>query len=60
VKLTIIGSTGGIGRALVEQAVTAGHDVTAVARNPSEKMGDGVRTVRVDLEDASGDAHASL
>jgi putative NADH-flavin reductase len=33
-KLTIFAATGGIGRHLVEQALAAGHDVTAVARNP--------------------------
>lgn len=34
-KLTIFGATGGTGRELVEQACTAGHDVTAVVRSPS-------------------------
>ena len=34
VKLTIFAATGGIGRQLLEQAIAAGHDVTAVARNP--------------------------
>jgi uncharacterized protein YbjT (DUF2867 family) len=34
VKLTIFAATGGIGRQLLEQAVAAGHDVTAVVRNP--------------------------
>jgi uncharacterized protein YbjT (DUF2867 family) len=33
-RLTIFAATGGIGRQLVDQAVAAGHDVTAVARNP--------------------------
>ena len=33
-KLTIFAATGGIGRQLLEQAVAAGHDVTAVVRNP--------------------------
>src|SRR3954451_6194820 len=33
-KLTIFAATGGIGRQLLEQALAAGHDVTAVARNP--------------------------
>lgn len=35
-KLTIIGATGGIGRLLLHQAVAAGHDVTAVVRNPGK------------------------
>ena len=31
-KLTIFAATGGIGRQLLEQAIAAGHDVTAVVR----------------------------
>lgn len=34
-KLTIIAATGGVGRHLLTQALNAGHDVTAVARNPA-------------------------
>lgn len=37
-KLVVFGATGGSGRQLVEQAVLAGHDVTAFARTP-EKLG---------------------
>ncbi len=33
-KITIFAATGGIGRQVLEQAVAAGHDVTAVVRNP--------------------------
>jgi putative NADH-flavin reductase len=33
-KLTVFAATGGIGRHTLEQAVAAGHDVTAVVRNP--------------------------
>lgn len=33
-KLTIFAATGGIGRQLLQQVVAAGHDVTAVVRNP--------------------------
>jgi uncharacterized protein YbjT (DUF2867 family) len=47
-KLTIFAATGGIGRQLLEQALAAGHDVTAVARNP-EPMPRQVRTVTADL-----------
>jgi uncharacterized protein YbjT (DUF2867 family) len=36
VKLTIVAATGGIGRQLLEQAIAAGHDVTAVARKPQD------------------------
>jgi len=34
-KLTILAATGGVGRHLLTQALDAGHDVTAVARNPA-------------------------
>jgi uncharacterized protein YbjT (DUF2867 family) len=47
-KLTIVAATGGIGRQLVEQAVAAGHDVTAVVRNP-DKLSRQVRSVTTDL-----------
>ena len=38
-KLTIFAATGGIGRHILDQAVGAGHDVTAVARNPDSLAG---------------------
>lgn len=50
-KLTIFGATGGIGRHLVDQAIAAGHDVTAVARNP-DSLPAQVRPVRADLATA--------
>jgi putative NADH-flavin reductase len=34
-KVVIFGATGGVGRQLVEQALTAGHTVTALVRNPA-------------------------
>jgi putative NADH-flavin reductase len=34
-KITVFGATGGIGGHLVRQALDAGHDVTAVVRDPS-------------------------
>ena len=34
-KLLILGGTGGTGRQLVEQALAAGHDVTALVRDPT-------------------------
>jgi putative NADH-flavin reductase len=47
-KLTIFAATGGIGRLAMEQAIAAGHDVTAVVRNP-KKLSAAVRTVTADL-----------
>jgi putative NADH-flavin reductase len=47
-KLTIIAATGGVGQQLLEQAVAAGHDVTAVVRNPG-KLSRPVRAVTTDL-----------
>ena len=50
-RITIFAATGGIGRHLLEQAVAAGHDVTAVARNPKNlpRQGGRVRVVTADL-----------
>jgi len=46
-KLTIFAATGGIGRQLLGQATAAGHDVTAVARNPQSLTA--ARAVAADL-----------
>jgi putative NADH-flavin reductase len=50
-KLTIVAATGGIGREMLEQAVAAGDDVTAVVRNP-KKVSARVRVVATDLAHA--------
>ena len=47
-RLTIFAATGGIGRQVLEQAVGAGHEVTAVVRNPA-KLHRAVRAVTSDL-----------
>ncbi|MCU7730465.1 NAD(P)H-binding protein [Actinoplanes sp. KI2] len=47
-RLAIVAATGGIGRHLLQQAIEAGHDVTALVRSP-EKITDPVRTVGADL-----------
>jgi putative NADH-flavin reductase len=47
-KLTIFAATGRIGAHVVEQALAAGHDVTAAVRNPGNVAAD-VRTVAADL-----------
>lgn len=45
VKLTVFGATGQIGREIVRQALAAGHEVTAVVRDPARLpvTGDGLR-----------------
>jgi putative NADH-flavin reductase len=66
-KLTIFAATGGIGGHLVDQALAAGHDVTAVVRTPSKLTRD-VPAIRADLsapdpaalESAIEGAHAVL
>jgi putative NADH-flavin reductase len=52
-KLTVVAATGGIGRQVLTQAVAAGHDVTAVVRNPQRLAGSAVpvRVVTADLAD---------
>lgn len=47
-KLTIFAATGGIARQALEQAVAAGHDVTAVVRHPNA-LSRKVRSVTADL-----------
>src|SRR5207247_9262448 len=47
-KLTIFAATGGIGRQLLAQAVAAGHEVTAVVRNP-KKLSPEIRAIKADL-----------
>ena len=55
-KLTIVAATGGIGRQLLEQAVAAGHDVTAVARTPSKLQSPQARGVAAHLMSADPEA----
>ena len=52
-KFTVFGATGGIGREVVRQALAAGHQVTAVVRDPA-RLGvtdAGLEVVRADLTD---------
>ena len=56
-KLTIFAATGGIGQQILGQAVAAGHDVTAVVRNPGKLSGQ-VRAVQADLATANAEALA--
>lgn len=51
-KLAIVAATGGIGRHVLDQAMAAGHDVTAIVRNPRKLAQQEVRTVAADLATA--------
>lgn len=37
-KIVVIGATGGTGKQLVEQGIAAGHEMTAVIRNPAASL----------------------
>jgi putative NADH-flavin reductase len=53
-KLTILGATGGTGTLLISQALAAGHEVTAVVRDPARLAGPAhprLRTVIADVMD---------
>ena len=60
-RVTIFAATGGIGRHLFEQALAAGHEVTAVVRTPANLPShDGnVHTVAADLADPDRDVLAA-
>jgi putative NADH-flavin reductase len=48
-KLTVVAATGGIGEQVLEQALAAGHEVTAVVRNPGRLPVTSARVVAADL-----------
>ena len=54
-QLLVLGSTGGTGRAIVSQALEAGHRVTAFVRNP-DKMPERHERLRVVAGDAASGA----
>ncbi|MDF3146555.1 NAD(P)H-binding protein, partial [Streptomyces sp. T21Q-yed] len=52
-KLTVFGATGGTGKEIVRQALDAGHQVTAVVRDPARftVTGEQLEVFRADLAD---------
>ncbi|MGZ8348244.1 MAG: NAD(P)-dependent oxidoreductase, partial [Allosphingosinicella sp.] len=58
-KIALIGATGNVGRRLAAEAVRRGHQVTAIARDPSKvEAADSVTATQGDLADP--DAMADL
>ncbi|MER5635447.1 NAD(P)H-binding protein [Kitasatospora sp. NPDC002227] len=51
-RITIFAASGGVGRHLLDQALAAGHDVTAVVRAPAKLGPTTARVVAVDLAEA--------
>ncbi|MEW2523345.1 NAD(P)H-binding protein [Streptomyces sp. NPDC047071] len=53
-RITVFGASGGIGGEIVRQGLAAGHEVTAVVRDPARLTATGERleVVRADLTDA--------
>ncbi|MER5259067.1 NAD(P)H-binding protein [Streptomyces sp. NPDC002855] len=52
-RLTVFGATGGVGGEIVRQALAAGHEVTAVVRDPARlnATGEGLEVFGADLTD---------
>ncbi|MEU5896039.1 NAD(P)-dependent oxidoreductase [Streptomyces venezuelae] len=52
-RITVFGATGGVGQEIVRQALTAGHKVTAVVRDPARLTvtGEGLEVFRADVRD---------
>jgi uncharacterized protein len=53
-KIAIIGATGRAGSQLLEEALSRGHSVVAIARDPSKLQGrEGVTTLALDVKDSA-------
>ena len=54
-KIALIGASGFVGSAILNEAVSRGHSVTAIARDPSRLQGrEGVSTVALDVTRGEG------
>lgn len=51
-KLIVFGANGGVGGALVKQAISRGHEVTAAIRSPTDQYTPGARFIACDVLDA--------
>jgi putative NADH-flavin reductase len=53
-KIALIGGTGFVGAAILEEALARGHDVTALARDPAKyKQRERLRVAKADVQDAA-------
>ena len=53
-KVALIGATGFVGRALLEELLSRGHEVTALARHPDKLAArERLRVIRTDVSDAA-------
>ncbi|RZS83683.1 hypothetical protein EV217_2428 [Phyllobacterium myrsinacearum] len=53
-KIALIGATGFVGKELLQEAVSRGHSVTALVRNPGKvEQREGVKAVKADVLDAA-------
>lgn len=59
-KITVLGSTGGTGRAVTKALLAAGHDVTALARNPGRLPDNSNMTVMAGDAMNFGDVEAAV
>ncbi len=50
-KIALIGASGNMGTRLVKEAVSRGHEVTAISRHPESVAGPKVTTVALDFHD---------
>ncbi|MGN6094315.1 MAG: NAD(P)-dependent oxidoreductase, partial [Luteibacter jiangsuensis] len=58
-KIVLFGATGNIGQVILDEALSRGHEVTAVARDPSRIAArGGLRVVKGDVNDPASLASA--